>query len=185
MTTMQINVAQFLKAPIGTTRKFPISEVVETPNGDLRVEGEVLFTRTHRSILVKGTLHTEVEMTCSRCLSPFKCPLRLCLEEEFFPTIDVNTGAVLPPPEEPEAFRIDERNILDLTEAVRQYILLSTPMKPLCDEGCPGLCPTCGHNLNQGTCGCLKQPADVRWDILQKLRVPGKQEEEKEEKGTD
>lgn len=182
---LQINVAQFLKAPIGTTRKYVVDDTVETPYGNLKVDGEVKFTRTHRSILVKGTLRTEAGFTCSRCLSPFRCPLTLCIEEEFFPRIDVNTGAVLPLPEEPEAFRVDERNILDLAEAVRQYILLSIPMKPLCREECPGLCPTCGQNLNQGACGCLEQPADARWEALRKLRVPGKQGQEKEEKGTD
>jgi len=45
--------------------------------------------RTDRSILVKGTLHTEVEVTCSRCLSLFSCPLALNIEEEYFPTADV------------------------------------------------------------------------------------------------
>jgi uncharacterized protein len=48
------------------------------------------------------------------------------------------------PEDEPGAFTIDRNNILDLEEAVRQYSTLAIPMKPLCREDCPGLCPVCG-----------------------------------------
>ena len=74
-------------------------------------------------------------------------------------------------PDEPGVFTIDEHNILDLGEAIRQYSVMATPAKPLCKEDCAGLCPTCGANLNNGTCGCPPQPVDHRWDALRKLAV--------------
>jgi uncharacterized protein len=52
---------------------------------------------------------------------------------------------------------------------VRQYALLAIPMKPLCREGCAGLCPTCGRNLNQGPCDCPPQVLDPRLSGLRKL----------------
>ena len=122
--------------------------------------------RTDRGILVKGTLHTEVQVTCSRCLSLFSCPLALNIEEEYFPTTDVNSSVSLPLPDEPGCFTIDEHYILDLAEAIRQYALLALPMKSLCREDCAGLCPTCGHNLNQGHCSCLPQETDSHWAEL-------------------
>ncbi len=169
---MQINVAQLLKAPIGSIRDYEVREVIDVTgdgNGSL-VQGKVRLMRTDRSILVKGVLDTEVELTCSRCLSSFSCPLTLNIEEEYYPTTDVVTGASLPVPDEPGCFTIDERHVLDLTEAIRQYALLAIPMKPLCREDCAGLCPHCGCNLNLGACNCPPRGADPRWSELSKLK---------------
>jgi uncharacterized protein len=166
---MRINVSQLLKEPIGSVRDYEVSEAVDIAGGSRQVRGEVRLIRTNRGILAKAGLNTEIEATCSRCLSVFDCPLRLNVEEEYFPTTDVVSGAALPLPEEPGCFTIDERHILDLTEAIRQYALLDIPMKPLCREDCAGLCPVCGHDLNQGPCGCSPQETDPRWSELNKL----------------
>jgi len=168
---MRTNVSQLLKEPIGSIRDYKVNEPVDVAGdgtGHL-VQGEVRLTRTDRSILVKGTVHTEVEVTCSRCLSPFSCPLTLHIEEEYFPTVDVVTGALLTVPDEPGYFTIDEQHILDLSEAMRQYALIAIPMKPLCREDCAGLCPQCGRNLNREQCDCPSQPVDLRWLELTKL----------------
>ena len=168
---VQINVAQQLKAPIGSVRNYEVSESVDIADDNILVQGEIGLMRTDRSILAKGTIHTGIKLTCSRCLSLFSCPLALNIEEEYFPTTDIVTGASQPLPDEPGCFTIDEHNLLDLTEAIRQYVLLATPMKPLCREHCAGLCPTCGRNLNQAPCSCLPKPADPRWSELSKLVI--------------
>jgi len=170
---MEINVAQLLKSPIGAEREYEVEGNIDIMGDGARcaVAGKVNLTRTDRSILVRGRLVTEVGLTCSRCLSPLRCPLTINVEEEFFPTIDILTGARLAPPEEPEHFTIDERHILDLTEAVRQAAIVAIPMKPLCQAGCAGLCPTCGHNLNLGACGCPPVEEDARWAVLRKLNL--------------
>ncbi|MBA7514714.1 hypothetical protein ES705_06748 [subsurface metagenome] len=168
---MQINVSQQLKASIGSTRKYEVSEIVDIAGGDSMVKGEVGLIRTDRGILAKGALCAEVELTCGRCLSSFGCPLTLNIEEEYFPITDVVSGASLSLPEESGCFTIDEHHVIDLTEAIRQYALLATPMKPLCRGNCAGLCPNCGRNLNQGPCDCLPQETDPRWSELRKLTL--------------
>jgi uncharacterized protein len=163
---MQVNVAQLLKGSIGSVRDYDVDGVIDV-TGDGKsspVRGKVTLTRTDRSLLVKGIVDSEVELTCGRCLNPFRCPLRLNIEEEFFPTTDIVSGAALPQSDDPDHFTIDERHVLDLTEALRQCALLALPMKPLCREDCGGLCPGCGHNLNFGPCKCLPQetgPIDI------------------------
>jgi len=168
---MQINVSQLLKAPIGTVRNYDVDGVVNIAGNDSWIQGEVKLIRTDRAILAEGKLHTEVEVACSRCLSLFRCPLALNVEEEYFPVIDVVSGASLHLPKEPGSFTIDEHHVLNLTEAIRQYALLAIPMKPLCRPDCAGLCPNCGHNLNQGSCGCLSQRVDPRWSKLRNLTL--------------
>jgi len=153
---MQINVSQQLKAPVGLARDYELSQPVDVI-GDGKsspVQGRVRLVRTNRGILVRGTLHTGVEVSCSRCLGLFDLSLVLDIEEEYFPIRDTVSGAPAALPDEPGCFTIDEHHILDLTEAICQYALLGIPMKPLCREDCAGLCPRCGHNLNRGPCGC-------------------------------
>jgi uncharacterized protein len=106
-----------------------------------------VLTRTNRGILVKGTLDTGVEVTCSRCLGSFSHPLTLDIEEEYFPVIDVSSGTPLSEPEEPGSLTIDGHHVLDLTEAIRQYALLAIPMKPLCREDCSGIYSGSGHSV--------------------------------------
>ncbi len=168
---MQINVSQLLQSPVGATRVYQISEVIDV-TGDGKnhlIEGKIKLMRTPRSILAKGKLNTEVELICSRCLCSYSTPLSINIEEEYFPTVDVTSGVPLAQPEDPGSFTIDTHHILDLTEAVRQYSLLSIPMKPVCRDDCAGLCPNCGQNLNQGTCNCPPQKIDSRWSALNKL----------------
>jgi len=168
---MRINAAQQLKASIGTIRDYEMDGVVNIAGSDSRVQGEIRLTRTNRGILVKGTIHIDVEAACSRCLSLFCCPLELSIEEEYLPVVDVVSGIPLPLPEESGCFTIDEHHILDLTEAIRQYALLAIPMKPLCREDCAGFCPSCGRDLNQGSCDCPSQGGDPRWSKLRKLTL--------------
>lgn len=167
---MEINVAQLLKSPIGSTRDYDVQENIDCGQGEHPVEGKVKLTRTNRGILVGGTLRTETQVTCSRCLREFTCPLTLKIEDEYFPTIGITTGAPVAVPDEPGAYTIDEHHVLDLTGAICEYSVLAVPMKPLCREACAGLCPQCGKDLNRGPCSCPPQEIDSRWSKLLKHR---------------
>ena len=169
---MQINVSQLLQEPIGATREYKIDEAADIiDDGEkYRVWGECRLLRTQRSILAKCVLDTEVVLTCCRCLSQFRHPLRIKFEEEYLPTVDILSGARLALPDEPGTFTIDECHTLDITEAVRQYTLMAVPMKALCNDDCAGLCQNCGKNLNQGKCDCPAKEIDPRWSLLTKLQ---------------
>ena len=167
---MQINVAQLLQEPIGSTREYQIDEIITgVDDRDHRITGECQLLRTQGRILVKCRLNTDTELTCSRCLATFHQPLEFRFEEEYVPTVDVQTGAPLEGPAETGNFTIDEHHILDLGEAIRQYAQLVIPMKPLCRQDCAGLCPKCGKNLNEGPCACPAEETDPRWAKLTQL----------------
>jgi uncharacterized protein len=169
---MEINVAQLLKEPIGSCRRYKVDETIDIAEDklDRRISGEISLIRTQRGVLVRGDLRSELELTCSRCLSRFARPLKISFEEEYLQTVDVNSGLPCQPSGEPGSFTIDEHHVIDLTEAARQYALLTIPMKPLCREDCAGLCQECGHNLNRGPCDCPVPTVDPRWTKLMNLR---------------
>lgn len=169
---MRSNVAQLLKASVGCTRHHQMGDVLvglDALNPICAVSGKVTLTRTNRSIMARGTLTISLVGVCSRCLEEFQYAETFTIVEEYFPTVDVITGKPLPLPEDPSSFTIDQNHVLDLTEAVRQYTILSMPMQPLCREDCAGLCPVCGQNLNLQSCQCVLDNIDPRWAVLQKL----------------
>jgi uncharacterized protein len=176
---MQINVAQLLKQPVGATRQYELQEQLElSDEGVLPVAplaGTVHLLRTQRGVLVHLQARTQVQIACCRCLEPFTTPVEINFQEEFFPTIDIHTGLPIEVPEDDKAALIDDSHVLDLGEMVRQYLLLSLPMHPLCRQDCAGLCPHCGHNLNEGPCACPPEPVDSRWAALSELlhEAPG------------
>lgn len=174
---MQINVAQLLKSPQGSTRDYELEEKIDCQGNELLVKGKVKLTKTDRGILAEGRFSTETEVTCARCLHPYTCPLNLKMQEEYFPTIDITSGNPVKVPDEPGAFTIDEHHVLDLSDAVCQYSIIAIPMKPLCREDCPGLCPTCGQDLNEGPCGCPPQEIDPRWARLKDILSTSKNKE--------
>jgi uncharacterized protein len=142
---LEINVAQLLKKPTGTRRSYEIEgslDIIGQGNKS-HITGEVDFIRTGYSILVDGEIHTSVKIACSRCLEIYDCALDFKFEEDFFPTIDITTGLRLSPSDDPDAFTIDERNIINLSEAIRQYSIMSLPIKPLCHEDCSGIPCNC------------------------------------------
>lgn len=136
------------------------------------IRGNLFFTNTGDLLLVRGTLHTTVELECSRCLRLFEMPLVCEVEEQ----VELRAIAVRPfehpqvtmVPEEGDAL-FQEGNILDLTELIRQMLLVSIPIKPLHDPECRGLCPTCGADLNDGECSCERQVRHPAFAALARL----------------
>jgi len=171
---LSINVAQLLKSPTGATRRLELSDDIAGIDEELHVQslltGAVSLIRTADGILVAASLETIVQLECCRCLEPFSIPIRLEIEEEFHPTVDIHTGTVLPVSDtEEDATTIDEHHVLDLTEVVRQALFLAMPMNPLCKGDCAGLCPLCGNDLNQEQCQCVPDAADPRLEVLRQL----------------
>lgn len=171
---MEVNVAQLLKDPIGSERRYQLEEEGEEARylpEVFRIEGDLRLLRSSDSILVTARLRALVEMTCVRCLETFRQLVPVEFKEEYFPVVDVATGTHVPGPEDPTAFTISTDHVIDLREALRQYTLLAMPMSPLCREDCLGLCAECGTNKNQGTCQCPEDPGDPRLAALADLKT--------------
>jgi uncharacterized protein len=60
-------------------------------------------------------------------------------------------------------------DIVDLSELVRQLLVLHTPTRSLCRPDCRGICPHCGTNLNVDQCRCETEQVDPRMEPLRQL----------------
>ena len=168
---MEFNVAHLLKEPVGTNRDYIVCSTLESPQetrGSV-VQGKARLARVNQGILLDASLRVSATCLCSRCLQDFHALLELQLSEVYLPAVDINTGAALHVSEEAAPFfLLNDRHELDITEAIRQSVIVALPMKPLCKENCTGLCPSCGMNLNSG-CICESKELDPRWAPLLEL----------------
>lgn len=158
---MEINVAQLLKSPVGTTREYDFDPDTRlTLDADLVatiIEGHVRLDRTNTAILARGQVDAVVKMTCARCLDAVEVEEEISFAEQYEPSVDVTTGRPLPASEDEESFQISPNHLLDIGEAVRQNLVAALPIAPLCQPECAGLCPTCGANRNTNPCQCAQE----------------------------
>lgn len=102
---------------------------------------------------------------CGRCLEPFtkedRTVLSGKLEERTNESMEDDEGEVI--------YYSEDK--LNLQEEILNTIMLTLPMKPLCKEGCKGICPQCGANLNVEECNCTIEDIDPRLAVLKDLRL--------------
>jgi uncharacterized protein len=168
---MQFNVSQLLREPVGASRLYEVRCGDSERDDEAYVRGEVELLHVQGGVLVRAELDVPAEDECARCLTSFGARSSVEFEEVFHQTHDAFTGANLHPQLEPGAFTIDERHIVDLREAIRQYQVLAAPIQPLCTEECRGFCPACGADLREADCSCRETATDPRWASLAGLKL--------------
>jgi uncharacterized protein len=110
----------------------------------------------------QARLVTVVQSECRRCLTPVRVPLAQSLALVF---VTEGDGAA-----EDDCYGVPARaTTLDLSQAVREELILAVPQFVECRDDCRGLCPRCGADLNAGPCSCQPE-IDPRWAALTKLR---------------
>jgi uncharacterized protein len=162
---MRLDITQLLREPIGTHVSVEFDVGFQRLSDDLSVEavkGTLTLYRVSEGVLARGVLSVNVELECGRCLNPTLQALEIEMDERF----------VLSPQdvsEEEGTFPIGADHHLDLRPALRDLVIVSTPMHILCRPDCPGLCPVCGEDLNEGPCGCEPDDVDPRLAALKAL----------------
>jgi uncharacterized protein len=170
--TLQYNLAQLLKSEVGATRiyDFESDEPINLEDGTATdIRGHVKFTLTNFGIIADVEARALLHLTCARCLEPFDTPTSVQFEDEYQPVIDIATGLPSTAPRSDTAFIISQSHTVDLTEALRQNLLLAVELIPVCREDCCGLCPTCGINRNSDSCDCHARDETSPFAVLQSL----------------
>ncbi len=188
---MRVNIDEIKEAGIERSWDLSLQQLDEVLAGDragyraraaARVEARL--ERLGRRIRLAARTRAELSCPCGRCLEP----VALAVPVDFQLTL-VPAERQEPAPAEEEgaedgrsrvagSFDAEEADeepitgkVLDLDAMVREQILLALPPYPVCSEGCRGLCPVCGANLNDRDCGCDRHVPDPRWDALRKLKL--------------
>jgi uncharacterized protein len=170
---MHINVAQLLMAPVGSIQDVEVNNsFLPEPEAEFEsLSGSLQLMHTNNGIWAKAQINSLYRNTCSRCLHEFVRKTHFSIDEIFFSAVDVHTGMRLHPSDGADSFTIDEAHTLDISEAIRQYTIMSLPMKPLCKKDCAGLCPVCGTDRTHQTCDCGTSYRNPQWSGL--IDLPG------------
>ncbi|MTV47660.1 hypothetical protein GJ688_01525 [Heliobacillus mobilis] len=124
------------------------------------VEGKV--SREEGGYRFQGTLSARLTAPCHRCLRPVEFALDVPVEALFTTSLVDETSEETMPEGDIPRYPLESERVLDLSPALHDALVLALPMKVLCQEDCPGLCPHCGALLEEGPCGCSEGPADPR-----------------------
>lgn len=103
-----------------------------------------------QALLVTGRLATTATLRCARCLRVFAQPVTV---REFVLHRELHG-----------------EDFVDLTDNLREDIILELPQRALCNSACKGLCPHCGADLNKSECRCPQGREDDRWHTLDQIK---------------
>lgn len=169
------NVAGLLHEPPGGTRTARLRDHYLSLGAEVDLAGpldmDVRFQRTNRGILVRGEASAPLRRICARCTDPYVEEVRVEIAEEFLPSVDPTTGAMvaLQPEDDDATPRINGRHEIELTGILYDELLLTEPMHPLCSPDCPGLCVECGERRVGGMHAHEEAAADPRLAVLASL----------------
>lgn len=163
---IKINVAEIQKKLVGEKKlKFELdAKELEISPEELMLLSPVQLEGTMSNVgdvlLLKAAMTAEVKRMCGRCLKEFTAETRAEVLDKFYP----QGVAKL----DDDAFVYDS-DVIDITEPLRESLLLAEPIQALCKEDCRGLCPVCGADLNDGDCGCDRVTVDPRLAALKQF----------------
>jgi uncharacterized protein len=141
------------------------------------VEIECRFYRVNHEVVVQGSLRTALRLTCSRCAEEYEQPLSVELDAVYLPLEALSSTRAKELEEgEADVYAYADQ-VIEITEMVRDKLLLSMPLQPHCMIGCKGICPSCGVNRNVVSCQCGEEKLGSPFESLKALRSPGRAEE--------
>ena len=167
---MKINLRNFPDEGRDFEGEDPV-EVLDVTDPEYRFESPIGY-RLHGQVLgdalvVTGRVWTRVGVTCVRCLKDAQREVEV---RDFVMHREITKM----------------EDFADLTENLREDILLALPQNPLCSNDCRGLCPVCGQDLNEKTCSCAKRAAvsgskragaggtGTPWSALDRIKIAKK-----------
>lgn len=172
---MKLDLSEIARVP-GSYAEHSIDLVLHEVEGmtlTAPVRGTLYASSTGHVLLLEGAVDTTVELMCARCGVLYPQPLHAEFQEDFVvrPAQAAGQGPRLEEEDTAPDTRLFIPDTLDLNldELLRQSILVALPLKPLCQEECQGLCPQCGHILNDGPCSCRPATGTSPLGDLQRL----------------
>lgn len=173
---MDLNLEQAFEEPVDLSNDFAVSaEALARPEvvslQPVHFEGRL--EKADPGFLLDGRVEIDGVLSCVRCLREVPFRRRTSVSWVFAPAH-----------EKPNAEELElEQDDLDIVwyseltlpfdPFIEEQLQLELPMKPLCREGCKGLCPTCGVDWNTTSCSCAAPPDD-RWSSLRDLIPPAR-----------
>ncbi len=176
---MKINIADIPRDGLKLDfeeRKETLNRVLERDGRGIRVTGPIgchlLVKRKAAEISIAGYMETRVSFVCSLCLKRFERDVHWDIDYTLVPEqrfVEEKERELAPDELDVSFFTGD---VIDTADILMEEFFLEMPIRFICREGCKGLCPRCGADLNQGECACPRErPVDPRLAKLKELKI--------------
>ena len=130
-----------------------------------KYKSSLILNKLHDQLILSVASNFKVKYECDRCGTEFKSSLKSDYKMVYL----MNEAVV-----ETDAINIcylsRVADKIDTKKDIREFAVLSVPMKTLCKEDCKGLCSKCGSDLNKEKCKCITEENDPRWKPLMDLK---------------
>lgn len=154
---------------------------------DLRVDLEIY--PAEQGLSARGVLSGLALRECVRCLAEYEEPMQVPFAAEYrvkgqpkgvrgrvsdkpvSRSTRTGTAEAADSEDTDEDVYPYDGERLEMVEMLREQVILSNPMQPLCRQDCLGLCQVCGQNRNHRLCGCLEQPDSSPFAALRDLQA--------------
>lgn len=143
-----------------------------TQAGPLRASGLVEYLDSVAEIHAQGEFQVKLASECHRCLEHAEFAIDRKFDLFYRPAEALDTEEEIALKEAETEIGFYEGEGVELEEILREQVLLALPVQRLCREDCKGLCPSCGVNLNNETCGCTPVVTATGWGAaLNKIKL--------------
>jgi len=166
---MLIDIDKITKDGLKVSRDFDFQslELVEENAVFLKpVHADLTLARVDEEVWIKGRVTTRLSFVCSRCLTPFELPVDSKFDLVYLPEEMHEIKDELGEEDIDQLFYQNRQ--IDVRMVILEQLNLTFPAKPLCSEGCEGICAVCGKIRRDGNCGCQVKETDER---LEKLKI--------------
>jgi uncharacterized protein len=125
---------------------------------------------------IKGRIMASLAFECGRCLERFQIELKRTFAIDFVKEPDKPADSS----DGEDDYEIMETDIgteyftgdvIELSDTLQEQLVMNLPPHPLCSDGCKGLCPSCGTNLNSSSCSCTPKQGHPAFAALKGLKI--------------
>ncbi len=166
---MRITVEELELHPIVVSKTYA-SGTLDYNGADFRqaapVKVDVVAESMGSEIRIRGRMGTSLETCCDRCLVSVAIPVEQDFDLFYRPVSTIARAEEVELPEDELEVGFFSGDGIELADVVTEQVILSVPMKVVCQSDCRGLCPVCGAHLNFEKCGCLPTQENSRFSIL-------------------
>ncbi len=154
-----------------------VERLSEVFHQGLPASAKIQLSRVNQNVTLEGSAALAIEPSCARCGKKFSSHLKVPFLWHLTPYFE---DPEKKSPTESEEIELNEDDLdfsfyhneeIDLAEILGEELMLALPLRFLCQEGCKGLCPKCGKNLNEGPCSCKVDVSSHPFAALKELKV--------------
>jgi uncharacterized metal-binding protein YceD (DUF177 family) len=151
--TLTFSVASLVDQTVGTSESYTFEGPVKFDEFEVKsdIKGRIEFMKIYEGFNVSvQNVELKVELNCEKCLKAITPTVKI---DQFDRQFLLDEPKEIDDPN--DIYLVETKYMkIDLTEALRQEIILHFPVVQVCSTSCKGICPKCGIDLNKKQCDC-------------------------------